>query len=150
MYGIVCFMSRDGDCWDNAAMESFTTRPSSIASISATIKPAMRQIKICSTTVRDAIRISASPGQSGHGANVDIWEKHIYSSAIPADFIGQGIGGLKNVGERRQGVPQVGGHRGRLGVAPFTGATNTCVIACSRETKLRGIKSVMSVIPRLG
>ena len=36
--------------------------------------------------------------------------------------------------------------RGRpVGVVPFEGAVNTCVIACSREAKLRGVSSVMQV-----
>ncbi|MEJ2229339.1 MAG: type VI secretion protein ImpB [Alphaproteobacteria bacterium] len=37
--------------------------------------------------------------------------------------------------------------RGRpVGVVPFEGTTRTCVIACSREAKMRGIKSVMNVL----
>ncbi len=36
--------------------------------------------------------------------------------------------------------------RGRpVGVVPFAGATHTCVIACSREAKLRGVKNVMNI-----
>ena len=36
--------------------------------------------------------------------------------------------------------------RGRpVGVVPFPNAQNTCVIACSREAKLRGVKNVMRV-----
>ena len=36
--------------------------------------------------------------------------------------------------------------RGRpVGVVPFAGAEHTCVIACSREAKLRGVKNVMSI-----
>ena len=37
--------------------------------------------------------------------------------------------------------------RGRpVGVVPFAEAEHTCVIACSREAKLRGIKNVMSIV----
>jgi DNA polymerase-4 len=32
-----------------------------------------------------------------------------------------------------------------VGVVPFAGAEHTCVIACSREAKLRGVKNVMSI-----
>ena len=32
-----------------------------------------------------------------------------------------------------------------VGVVPFKDATHTCVIACSREAKLRGVKNVMGV-----
>ena len=32
-----------------------------------------------------------------------------------------------------------------VGVVPFKDATHTCVIACSREAKLRGVKNVMSL-----
>src|SRR5207247_4829539 len=32
-----------------------------------------------------------------------------------------------------------------VGVVPFADATHTCVIACSREAKLRGVKNVMNV-----
>ncbi|HMM14273.1 MAG TPA: type VI secretion protein ImpB, partial [Parvibaculum sp.] len=36
------------------------------------------------------------------------------------------------------------GLRGRpIGVVPFANAEHTCVIACSREAKLRGVKNVM-------
>lgn len=36
--------------------------------------------------------------------------------------------------------------RGRpVGVVPFAGTDRTCIIACSREAKLRGVKNVMSV-----
>jgi DNA polymerase-4 len=36
--------------------------------------------------------------------------------------------------------------RGRpVGVVPFAGAEHTCVIACSREAKLRGVKNVMPI-----
>lgn len=36
--------------------------------------------------------------------------------------------------------------RGRpVGVTPFAGTEHTCVIACSREAKLRGVKSIMPV-----
>jgi len=36
--------------------------------------------------------------------------------------------------------------RGRpVGVVPFAGTDRTCVIACSREAKLRGVKNVMAV-----
>jgi DNA polymerase-4 len=36
--------------------------------------------------------------------------------------------------------------RGRpVGVVPFAGAEHTCVIACSREAKLRGVKNVMTI-----
>jgi DNA polymerase IV len=36
--------------------------------------------------------------------------------------------------------------RGRpIGVVPFTNTDRTCVIACSREAKLRGVKNVMTV-----
>ena len=36
--------------------------------------------------------------------------------------------------------------RGRpVGVVPFAGTAHTCVIACSREAKLRGVKNVMDV-----
>lgn len=36
--------------------------------------------------------------------------------------------------------------RGRpVGVVPFEGAEHTCVIACSREAKLRGVRNVMSI-----
>src|SRR5450631_385866 len=36
--------------------------------------------------------------------------------------------------------------RGRpVGVVPFAGAEQTCVIACSREAKLRGVKNVMTI-----
>lgn len=36
--------------------------------------------------------------------------------------------------------------RGRpVGVVPFEGTARTCIIACSREAKMRGVKSVMSV-----
>ena len=32
-----------------------------------------------------------------------------------------------------------------VGVVPFAGATHTCVIACSREAKLRGVNNVMKI-----
>src|SRR5476651_1764034 len=32
-----------------------------------------------------------------------------------------------------------------VGVVPFADAQHTCVIACSREAKLRGVKNVMSI-----
>jgi DNA polymerase-4 len=32
-----------------------------------------------------------------------------------------------------------------VGVVPFADATRTCVIACSREAKLRGVKNVMPI-----
>ncbi len=32
-----------------------------------------------------------------------------------------------------------------VGVVPFAGATHTCVIACSREAKLCGVKNVMNI-----
>ena len=32
-----------------------------------------------------------------------------------------------------------------VGVVPFADATHTCVIACSREAKLRGVKNVMNI-----
>jgi DNA polymerase-4 len=36
--------------------------------------------------------------------------------------------------------------RGRpVGVVPFAEAEHTCVIACSREAKLRGVKNVMTI-----
>ena len=36
--------------------------------------------------------------------------------------------------------------RGRpIGVVPFEGTDGTCVIACSREAKLLGVKNVMNV-----
>ena len=36
--------------------------------------------------------------------------------------------------------------RGRpIGIVPFTNTERTCVIACSREAKLRGVKNVMTV-----
>ncbi len=36
--------------------------------------------------------------------------------------------------------------RGRpVGIVPFAGTGHTCVIACSREAKLGGVKNVMSV-----
>lgn len=36
--------------------------------------------------------------------------------------------------------------RGRpIGVVPFEGADRTCVIACSREAKLMGVKNVMNI-----
>jgi DNA polymerase IV len=36
--------------------------------------------------------------------------------------------------------------RGRpVGIVPFAGTAHTCVIACSREAKLRGVKNVMDV-----
>src|SRR5262245_47430962 len=38
------------------------------------------------------------------------------------------------------------GLRGKpVGVVPFAGAEHTCVIACSREAKLRGVKNVMPI-----
>ena len=38
------------------------------------------------------------------------------------------------------------GLRGKaVGVVPFAGTDHTCVIACSREAKLRGVKNVMAV-----
>ncbi len=33
-----------------------------------------------------------------------------------------------------------------VGVVPFKDATHTCVIACSREAKLRGVKNVMDIV----
>ena len=32
-----------------------------------------------------------------------------------------------------------------VGVVPFKDAQHTCVIACSREAKLRGVKNVMNI-----
>ena len=37
--------------------------------------------------------------------------------------------------------------RGRpVGIVPFAGTTRTCVIACSREAKIHGVKNVMNVL----
>lgn len=43
----------------------------------------------------------------------------------------------------QQARPGLRGHP--VGVVPFAGSEHTCVIACSREAKLRGVKNVMPI-----
>jgi len=49
-----------------------------------------------------------------------------------------------NLGWISDGPGKCGGGR-PVGVVPFAEAEHTCVIACSREAKLRGVKNVMTI-----
>ena len=55
----------------------------------------------------------------------------------------QEIGGLK--GDQVKRLKELEAENTRIGVVPFEGTDRTCVIACSWEAKLHGVKNVMNV-----
>ena len=49
-HGVTCSMSRNGDCWDNAAMESFFSSLKTERTSRRTINPATKHERTCSIT----------------------------------------------------------------------------------------------------